>query len=528
MKHCSAFLLFLMLAPTLAADDGPVISVYNEADRIQPLAPGSILLIYSTEFPIGPQAVQEADAYPLVTELAGTSVQVTMGDRSIDAFVLATHSQWVRAVLPSNTPAGEGSVVVTYNGRSSAPHTISVVDRAFALYNGEYAPPDYIAPPFFVPRAVQNVSLTGSVSSNSYVEPARPGQFAVLWGTGLGAAPGDERSGPIPGDLSIPGLQVIVGNQQGKILYAGRSGCCAGMDEVIFEVPAAIEGCNVPVWVRFGSDGWGSHDVLVSIASGEGACSDVDGLSQAEVQAAVSGKLTGAQISANTDYIGSKATSDWLVSFGNAAMSNRISSGTCASNPWGLSSSSFVTTSSKDAGPVLNISGPGQNLEAKRIDDNRYAASVDGALNPGDYTLDGAGGSEVGPFHVNLSVPMLSLTSNIPDRITRGSLAEGLPVSWNGMEATNGFVAMWGQFAIDDETCGGCGFVCYGRSNAGSFTIPAPILQRAASQRGNPNELTLVVFYSRPERVSVRGFDIAEFTASIILPSRTITIESNY
>jgi uncharacterized protein (TIGR03437 family) len=188
-------------------------------------------------------------------------------------------------------------LTVAYNGQTSEPYRIRVVERQFRLYDGSWCGPSAfpVAPSFCVPRAVQNLDSAGTVS-NTLLTPARTGQLVALWGTGLGFAPGDEGSGPIPDNLHIPGLQALVGNKQAKVVYAGRSGCCAGMDEILVEVPEGIEGCNVPAWVRFGGDGSASNDIFLSIASGDGACSDPQGLSEPEVSKLVSANLKVAQI----------------------------------------------------------------------------------------------------------------------------------------------------------------------------------------------------------------------------------------
>ena len=52
------------------------------------------------------------------------------------------------------------------------------------------------------------------------------------------------------GGLSKPGAIHLM---QFEILDTTRSGCCAGIDQVAFEVPAGIEGCNVPIRVRYGT-----------------------------------------------------------------------------------------------------------------------------------------------------------------------------------------------------------------------------------------------------------------------------------
>src|SRR5262249_30617086 len=50
---------------------------------------------------------------------------------------------------------------------------------------------------------------------------------------------------------TIPGLEVLVGGIAAKVVYTGRSGCCAGIDQIIVEVPRGVEGCNVAARVRY-------------------------------------------------------------------------------------------------------------------------------------------------------------------------------------------------------------------------------------------------------------------------------------
>ncbi len=284
--HCcilSVLLTGWLAVPFLDAqpNEGTQIFVFSEVDRNSSLiAPGSVILI-SAGYQIGPLIPQTALGFPLLTSLAGTSVRVTVNGRTVDAFVLAAESRWIRALLPSNTPLGDASIVVTWNGHESLPSSGNrIVQRHFGIYDGSYQPPAYLAPTFLIPRVVQNIDSGGGSVLNSLLRPAKPGQLVGLWGSGIGFAPGDEASGPIPGNMNIPGLAVFVGPKPARVVYAGRSGCCAGLDQIVFEMPAGILGCTVPVWIKYGDDGSGTNDITVSVASGEGACSDPEGLSE--------------------------------------------------------------------------------------------------------------------------------------------------------------------------------------------------------------------------------------------------------
>ena len=47
-------------------------------------------------------------------------------------------------------------------------------------------------------------------------------------------------------------VEVYVGGKRADVTYRGRSGCCAGIDQIVFTVPQGVEGCYVPVVVKTG------------------------------------------------------------------------------------------------------------------------------------------------------------------------------------------------------------------------------------------------------------------------------------
>ena len=65
---------------------------------------------------------------------------------------------------------------------------------------------------------------------------------------------------------------MFVGNVPVKVTYAGRSGCCAGLDQIAIEAPASPTGCFVPVVVRSG--GVVSNFTTLSIGSSGQVCSN--------------------------------------------------------------------------------------------------------------------------------------------------------------------------------------------------------------------------------------------------------------
>jgi len=236
------------------------------------IAQGSIMVLMGSQ--IGPAQLLQYSGFPLPLELGETSIEVTVNGVTRKAPIFYTSYGQVAALLPSSVPTGQGTLVLTYKNQKAYPETIQVVPSAFGIYSllsnglgaGVVTTPDY---------QVRTLS-----------DSSQPGDALILWGTGLGAVSGDDSLGPLPGD-NFPGTEVYVGNQRARLLYAGRSGCCAGLDQINFEVPAGVQGCFVPISVRNG--GVTSNFVTVPIASSGGPCSDPVGLPSALLRAAQSG-----------------------------------------------------------------------------------------------------------------------------------------------------------------------------------------------------------------------------------------------
>ena len=118
------------------------------------------------------------------------------------------------------------------------------------------------------------VITTAGYAVKSFADPARPGETLILWGTGLGPVDGNDAAAPVPAN-SFPNTEVWIGGQSAAVSYAGRSGCCAGLDQVVFQVPSKVSGCFVPVAVRAGSIV--SNFLTLPVAAQAGACADAIG-----------------------------------------------------------------------------------------------------------------------------------------------------------------------------------------------------------------------------------------------------------
>jgi uncharacterized protein (TIGR03437 family) len=493
----------LAFAVPVAFAQPEVTGVFNEAHRIccDRAVPGSVVLIGG--FNLGPEVPVVRNEYPLVTELAGTSVRFRTADTDLQAYVLATGSRWIRILLPSSAPPGDAMVTVTYRGASSRPRAVSIFEQEFAVYDAVYEAPEFSP----LQSAVQNIGPSGQVSLNSITNPARPGQLVAIWGTGLGAAPGDERAGPIPSALPEPGLRLFAGDKPARIVYAGRSGCCAGMDQIIFEVPEGIEGCNVPVSVVSESKAFAGNDTIMSIAPGAGACFDSHGLSEQDVRALAAGNLKAVWLTAARD----GENVQWGLFFGEATQTGVLPLGACKAEAWGVSPFSFASERSLlDAGPAVTLEMPDGGIELQRRAANDYRGLARGTVQPGLYTLrNAAGGGHVPGFEAAFRLAPLTFMPTI------AADAGNIKVSWSGIADERSRVVITGTLSRDGETCGHCAFVCVEHAAKGSFAVPSWVIQRLRAAELPGSRLSVQADLQVVHRFAVPGFAAGEFSTTV-------------
>jgi uncharacterized protein (TIGR03437 family) len=437
------------------------------------IAQGSLFVLFGRN--LGPNRLVTADRYPLpsTSGLGGTTVRVTVGSTTVDAILVYASETQVAAILPSTTPTGAGTVVLTFNGQPSSPRPINIVRNSFGIFTRNQSGTG--------PTIVQNVNSESDRPVNSLVESAHPGQTMILWGTGLGAVSGDERSGPLPGDLPVD-VEVLVANRRAKVVYKGRSGCCAGIDQIAFEVPAGIEGCYVPIVVRAGNvvGNFGTF----SVAARGGLCSDAHGYSPSDVQGLLSRKdarigsiqlsrvdvtVAGAQGSA------SATVDSGLAAFSRFSLEQALASGSTTGGatgtlpgyplPYGsctvysfrgseVAVDDSVHPDPLDAGPSLELSGPGVNGRLLRKSLGIYSAELGARgvpnnispplLNPGAFGLNnGSGGGDIGSFSAGFVVDSAFRWLNRDDvNIVRRS--QPLALTWDGVDDDRDYVVIAG------------------------------------------------------------------------------------
>ena len=492
------------------------------------IAPGAIFQVDG--YGLGPENPQVA-GFPLGKNLAGTSVRVTVGETAVDALVLQAGWSGVRMILPSSTPLGDASLVVEFNGERSNTFGVQIVRQSPGIWGG----------------VAQNFYTAKDVRTNAYDQPARPGQPVVLWGTGFGPVAGDEAAGPLPGDLHL-NLEVLVGGKRARVLYAGRSGCCAGIDQIVFETPAGVEGCRVPVVVRLPDQGLETQYVRLSIAASGGRCTYRGGIPQSlleklDQRLKTQGHLDVGSTSLGsfsvepTERGGSLTASFWRQSSehvedlipDDASMAPGTCAGVGAPPGYSTSGGGFQIL---DAGPTLTLqtpqgpmslsrTSPPQGWEAVEYYDG--GSAVPERLAAGNYSLDNGGRDDnpwsafhVSPFRVEFALPEVSFSWTNQDGLNAVRRAEGFPITWSGGDPATGYVVIYGSFFSYTEAGAGTAasfFQCFERADQGKFFVPPEILSQPNAR--SANALVLYVRHLLYRPLEAPGLDLLMFRYSV-------------
>jgi uncharacterized protein (TIGR03437 family) len=475
--------------PTIAA-------VENNYGAIQPglpnygIAPGSLFVVAGSGLAASPATSLQSSAAPgLQTTLNGVTVTVTVGGASVACPLYYLSPTQIDAVLPGNTPAGTGTITVSYNGTMSAPAPIVVAQSAFGIltYNGTLA----------AAYDGGNNLITGANAAN-------PGQTIVIYGSGVGADPGNNDK-VFPQNLNnltnIP-LQAYVGGVQATVLYRGRSQF-PGVDQINLTLPSSgiPTGCFVSLMIVSGTIPFTSNGATIPVAASGKTCSDPNSIFTPNLTQTLSGKTTvhfGILTASQTTQIGGGGSTPLINSLGGIFESvsgtqyatgtggNSISIGSCIVKSPTFTGYNSVATA-LDAGPTINVSGPQGSIGLTQIAiPNQtlriYAASSVPAnfipASGGPFTFDnGSGGADVGHFNTTTNFPMNFAWTN-SGSVTVVNRSQGVTVTWSG-GAPGAYVTISGSSTsspVNGAAAVTAGFTCQAPLSAGTFTVPAPVL----------------------------------------------------
>jgi len=464
----------------------------NAASYANPVLPngsltqGGVFIAFGSG--MGPAKLQEISAYPLPTNLAGTSIAVTVNGTTVNCILLFTSANQVAAVLPSDTPAGSGTMVLSYNSAMSSALNVTVAPHNFGIFSVSQTG----SGAGVITNAITNVV-------NSQTQSANATQLLDIWGTGLGPVAGNEIDGPLPGNIPNLPIQAFVGGQEVKVNYAGRSGCCTGLDQVEIVVPSGIVGCAVPVYVVVG--GVTSNFVTVSIAQSGSTCVNPGALTASQLASAqangglrqgVASLLQDHSYIAKRDYESDTVAVSFMktpyVDLTLVPPSPPPMANTCnitasgGSLPAGYESPTALAAGtvmlSGEVGPytMLLQSTGGYGLVFEPSEQGAEAGIINSGveLTPGTYTFTGTAGTDIGAFNVSITLPALFNWTNRPSPKATISRSEPFVINW-----TNGYPGALVDIELQSAASltEGVTVVCWADPTAGTFSVPVTVLQ---------------------------------------------------
>lgn len=493
----------LSMLLTIGASAQPTITtVASSATYLPPglpdsgLAQGSIFVVFGSN--LGPTTLAQVQAYPLATSLSGTSVTVTVGGAATPCLMVYTSAGQVGAILPSTTPAGSGTVTVTYNSQTSGTLPVTVVASNFGIYT--------IGQNGTGPAVVTNTKY-GVITLTA---PAKPGDPVILWGTGLGPYSGDETEPPNETNMNV-NAKVYVGDEPATISYEGRSSS-PGLDQINFTVPTGLSGCYVPIAVVI--NGIVSNFASMSISADGSTCSDPAGLPSTAINEVVNNgslkvgfiELQKIAFSATVPILGATNIKEdygaaYFYNFNDQALlaSRGLSSISsfnsctvliCSNSDTCVPDNSALNVPQISAGSQITITGPQGTatlpLAANRVGEfhgplgsSTVVGSGTDFLQPGSYTAsNGTGGSVVGAFTADLTIGNPLTWTNQSTVSAQNSIdrTQDLTINFSG-GASGDYVAILGSSTANapgqDVTVT---FVCTAPVSAGTFTIPSFVL----------------------------------------------------
>jgi len=556
---------------------GPNITgISNNYSNIPPgspnygIAPGTLFVVYGTGLASG---TNTSETFPLSTSLGGTSISVTVGGKTVNASIYYIVSTQVAAVMPSNTPTGNGTLTLTA-GANNTQVNVTIVDSAFGALS------------LYGTGTGQAATFHGTHQQDfvSYNSPATPGEYVVFWGSGVGAdAANDDKTLPQHADnlTNIP-MKAYVGGVEAQVYYRGRS-AYPGVDQVIIIIPPAAAaastnghatssgvqfGCNVAVWFLSGANSRASNFTTIPISANGEACSDANSIFGGVNISGLSGKSTvnlgfveifqsvslapslptlsvphlrrqslrpgaprAATTSTNNDAF---ADFEQISGFelGNYASYQEASIGSCV--VWQYTYDNTTTTplpftyTGLNAGTITVQNGSGATAQLKNLGSQVgfYDAQLaDNFITTagGTFTFTGTGGTTsistgnvtIGPFSTSVSIGTPLFSSPNLFTATTVNRSQGYNATWSG-GAHGTYVEIEGDSVGDGIIAG---FLCLAHDEDLAFQVPGAVTSTL------PNGIGSITLNNigNPAALNASGLDFGYAVGGVLLENDNIT-----
>jgi uncharacterized protein (TIGR03437 family) len=549
-----AILLCAFITPAVA--QLPLIynrAVYNAASYLPSgvpagaIAQGSIFTIFGAN--MGPSTGATPSAFPLGTTLSGVSMNVVQGNTTVSAIPVYVSASQINAIMPSNAPLGMVSLQVIYNNARSNFLPVRIANTAFGIFTAVGTG--------IGPGVLQNYVSAANQPINAPKITAQPGQTITLWGTGLGPVPYPDNQPPKAGNLSVQ-VQVFVGGVPATVAYSGRSPCCSGTDQIVFQVPTnAPQGCWVPVYVKTAGSVV-SNFVTMAIQPSGGTCTNpiLTDLSSVMVNGGTFGENIVYRLTMHED-VGVVAPVDVTGDFHFEAAFNVLPvsfpfdstvslppPGTCtAYSEQGdmlrgmLLPGSLLGAELLNVGPPFDLTGPNGKVTLDYPVASYRAGPLGGLisnnilpntlyLSPGSYTMTGSGGTDVGPFSATFNIPQ-PLTWNNRNQLDVVDRTQPLTISWTGGD-TGQEIAVVGV-GEDLPTNSSAVFKCIALPGASSLTVPPDVLSNLPATRQNPLQSKGIIYLvnlagTSIQKLNAKGLDQGS-TGYFYINGKTVVLQ---
>ncbi len=240
--------LLLLLGTTSAPDslwaqapDLPPSSVVNgasfraAADPNGAVAPGAIVAIFGANLA---GETQLAMSVPLSTRLPdtpeGTRVTFTVGNTDFDAPLFFVSAGQMNAQVPFEVTAGAALVRVQRGSETSATQSVQVANVSPGIFTVNQQGTGA--------GAILHADTFQAVSES---DPARPGEFLLIFCTGLGPVDPSVPSGdlapstePLARTVNVP--MVNIGGMPAQVTFSGLAPGFVGLYQVNLQVPQGI------------------------------------------------------------------------------------------------------------------------------------------------------------------------------------------------------------------------------------------------------------------------------------------------
>ena len=484
-------------------------SVFNAASYMPggvpaaAIAQGSVFTLFGAN--MGPATPATANSFPLGTTLASVSLSVVQGSITVSAIPLYVSASQINAIMPSNAPLGAASLRVTFNNAASNYLPVRITNTAFGIFTALGTG--------LGPGVLQNYVSATNQPINAPKITAKPGQTITMWGTGLGPVPYPDTQPPKAGNLPVQ-VEVFVGGIPATVQYSGRSPCCSGTDQIVFQIPTnAPQGCWVPVYVKTAGSVV-SNFVTMAIQPSGATCTNpiFTDLSSVMVNGGSFGEAIVYRLTMHED-VGLVTPVDVTGDFHFEAAFNVLPvtfpfdstvslppPGTCtAYTEQGdmlrgmLLPGSLLSAAELSIGPPFVLKGPNGTVNLDYPVSSYRAGPLGGLisnnilastlyLSPGSYTMTSSGGTDVGPFSAAFNIPQ-PLTWNNRNALDIVDRTQPLTISWTGADS-GAEIAVVGV-GEDLPTNSSAVFKCVAAPGASSVTVPPDLLANLPATRSN-------------------------------------------